>query len=101
MNKDTLTTEYRAYQDIRREFAVQIEEIGPTTASASELRAEFGITPTVLRRLVSSGRVRPVRRSRRRNSRVRYRLREVLRAVVGDGVYATGRVRNGSHNGRS
>ena len=93
MNKSALKTEYHAYQDIRREFAAQIERLELPTVSASELRREFGVTPTVLRRLVSLKRVRAVRKSRRRNARVRYRLRDVLLVLVGDGMYATGRVR--------
>ena len=97
MNKSTLRTEYLAYQEIRCELAAEIEELALTTVSASELRRDFGITLTVLRRLVSSGRIRPVRKSRRRNARVRYRLRDVLRAVVANGMYAAGRIRNGGH----
>ncbi len=98
MNKTIVKTEYQAYQEIRCALAAEIDELDLTTVSASELRRDFGITPTVLRRLVSSGRVRPVRRSRRRNARVRYRLRDVLQAVVKDGMYAAGRVRNGGQH---
>lgn len=93
MNKGALRTEYHAYQDIRREFAARIDRLDLPTVSASELHREFGVTPAVLQRLVSSGRVRAVRKSRRRNARVRYRLRDVLLVLVGDGIYATGRVR--------
>lgn len=97
MNKNDLRTEYRAFQGIREQLAAEIDQLDLTTASASELRRDFGITPTVLRRLVTSRRIRPVRKSRRRNARVRYHLREVLRTLVADGMYATGRVRNGKH----
>lgn len=95
MDKSNVKTEYRAYQEIRRELAAQIERLELPTVSASELRREFGVTPTVLRRLVSLKRVRAVRKSRRRNARVRYRLREVLLVLIADGMYATGRIRNG------
>src|SRR5687768_4321576 len=96
MTKAHLTIEYKAFQDIRKELASEIESLDGTTVSASELARDFDITTTVLRRLVSSRRLRPVRKSRRRNARVRYRLRDVLRALICDGMYATGRVRNGS-----
>ena len=93
MTNTDVKVEYQAYQAIRRHLAVEIQQLDLTTASAPELRRDFGITPTVLRRLVSAGRVRPVRKSRRRNARVRYHVRDVLRALVADGIYATGRVR--------
>lgn len=97
MNKAQLRSEYQAYQEIRLELAAEIEQLDLMTVSASELLRAFGVTNTVLRRLVSSGRVRAIRKSRRRNARVRYRLRDVLRTLVGDGLYAAGRIRRQRH----
>lgn len=97
MSIKNLKTEYEAYQAIRRQLVTEIEELDDTVASASAIRLDFRITPTVLRRLASAGKIRPIRRSRRRKARVRYRVRDVLLAIVRDGVYGTGRIRNGGH----
>ena len=95
MNMEHVADEYRAYQQLRSDLVAVIEHMEPAIVSQSELSRRFGITPTVLRRLRSARRVRPVRKSHRRNARLRYRLREVLLPIVRDGVYGTGRIRNG------
>ena len=94
MNINAVTIEYQAFQDLRGDLAEQIEQMDDRLISASELRRKFGITSTVLQKLRASRRIRPIRRSRKRNARVHYSLRQVLLALVRDGVYATGRIRN-------
>ena len=97
MDVQQLKTEYRAYQQLRRDLVTDIEQTNDTAVSPTELSRDFGVTPTVLRRLRSNRKVRPVRKSRRRNARLRYRVRDVLLAIVRDGIYGTGRIRNGHH----
>jgi len=97
MTFQELKNEYEAYQAIRRQLVVEIQEADNATASAAAIHADFGITPTVLRRLASSGKIRQVRKSRRRKARVRYCVRDVLLAILRDGIYGTGRIRNGAY----
>ena len=79
MNINNLKTEYEAYQAIRRELVTEIEQMDDTLASPTAIRRDFGVTPTVLTRLASAGKIRPVRKSRRRSPRLRGFCRTVAR----------------------
>lgn len=45
MDKSDVRTEYQAYQAIRECLAMEIEQLDLSTASATELRRDYGLPP--------------------------------------------------------
>jgi hypothetical protein len=82
---DHVKTQWDAFQSLRRDLESMIDHLGDLTASASQLYANFGITPTTVLRLAAQNKVRKVGRRRKR-----YHVRDVLLAVLYSG---TGRIR--------
>jgi hypothetical protein len=82
---DQVKTQWDAFQSLRRDLAAMIDRLGDVMASANQIHATFGVTPTIVRRLTARGKVRKT--GRRRKS---YHVRDVLLAVLDGG---TGRLR--------
>jgi len=82
---DQVKSQWDAFQSLRRDLESMLDRLGDVMASASQLHASFGITPTTVRRLAAHNKVRKVGRRRKR-----YHVRDVLLAVLHSG---TGRIR--------
>jgi hypothetical protein len=82
---DQVKAQWDAFQSLRRDLESMIDRLGDDMASANQIQETFGITPTTVRRLAASGQVHRTGRRRKR-----YRVRDVLLAVLRSG---TGRIR--------
>ncbi len=82
---DQVKPQWDAFQALRRDLEAMIDRLGDVFASTTQLHADFGITPTVVRRLAAAGKVRKLGRRRKR-----YHVRDLLLAVLHGG---TGRLR--------
>src|SRR5262249_52839488 len=82
---DQVKVQWDAFQSLRQDLEAMIARLGDTMASACQIHATFGITPTIVRRLAAKGKVRKTGRRRQR-----FHVRDVLLAVLHAG---TGRLR--------
>jgi hypothetical protein len=82
---DQVKAQWDAFQSLRRDLAAMIDGLSDVMASANQIHAIFGVTPTIVHCLAAKNKVRKTGRRRKR-----YHVRDVLLAVLHG---ATGRVR--------
>jgi hypothetical protein len=83
--------EWTAFQDICQYMSRVVGTMAPIMVTASRIRGLFGITPTTVRRLAASGKVR----SHHQKGHRKFSLPDVLLAVLNHGE---GRVRRRRRN---
>lgn len=77
-----ISQEFLALSELRDYVVGLLDSLDGVTLTEAGFRQHFGITRTVLRQLVATGKVHCIRNSRRKGAWRRYPIKDVLTAVL-------------------